>query len=281
MELRINEACKHPANFMYVWASDEFLKKIDSKYRSIIRLKRMNQTKVLRLSAEKYGKTLNDYTEAIRAAFIDAYGMTPAKALYVLADGGTVAGKNWDEGVYGIGAVLTFAGAPTVNGSEVTVDSETGHIFAGGVDITDMQDGLVYAQKGGKTVLYQLWSKPQEDNVVFMSQYSLGKYRAQQWTKGDAKFSAKTGKEQTAADSADLWGSIISSIQVFIEWIISLFAGTNTREQLTPANTLPSQYGDGFVQEAGFGTAGMIALACVAGGWLIFGNKKKKKSAQA
>ena len=284
MELTIESACKHPANFMYIWASDAFLAKIDSKHRSIIRLKRMNQNKLLALSAEKYGKTVKDYTEAIRAAFINAYGMTPASALDVLAAGGTVAGKNWAEGVYGIGATTnTFPGG--VDGQPVTVDATTGHIFLGTRDMTD-ESKTVYGQVNKETKATQLFSVPTgDDGVVYCSQYKkLGKkYVAYSYTGSDGVVHSPNGGEISASNSADIWGSIMESIQVFLTWIMSLFGGGTQRETLSAANTLPSQKSDGFVTEqAGMSTAGIIALLCVGGGALLYGGLgKKKKHAQA
>lgn len=284
MELRIQEAAKHPANFMYIWADDAFLNSIKPKYAKIISNKKYNQQYLLLLSARKYinkNAQVNDeyykqYTEAIRTAFIEAYGMTPAKALNVLAAGGTVAGKNWTEGVYGIGALLTGWAGAEVNGETVTCNTNTGHIFIGATDVTD-ESKTVYKEIGGKTVAFQLFSKDISGDV-YMTQYNKlqKKYGAYSWSDDHATYSAKTGAEVTASDSATVWSSVIESIQQFLLWIISLFTGQTQTETISPANTLPSQTEDGFVQEAGFGTAGIIALACVAGGALLYGGKKKK-----
>lgn len=106
MELTITQAQKNAANFMYIWADKkEFLQKIDKKYANIIEGKKLNQIKLLKLSAQKYGKSYEEYTDAIREAFIATYDVTPAEALVILAQGGSIAGKNWSEGVYGIGAL--------------------------------------------------------------------------------------------------------------------------------------------------------------------------------
>ena len=58
MELTITQAQKNAANFMYIWADEKnFLQKINRKYANIIRGKKANQIKLLKLSAQKYGKS--------------------------------------------------------------------------------------------------------------------------------------------------------------------------------------------------------------------------------
>ena len=278
IELTIAQACKNPQNFMYVWADEqEFLSRINPKYAAIIRGKKANQNKLLRLSAEKYNTTYDEYTTAIRQAFIDAYGMTPAAALVALAQGKTVAGKNWAEGVFGIGSTsTTFYGNP-----DLTVNTSNGHILKNGVDVTDTSK-TVYENIKGVATPYQLFYVD-TTGASYMSQYNktLKKYYAQSYTDPNLGItcSAKSGKQMSASDSATIWETVILSIQTFIDWLISLFGGNSNKDLITSANTLPDQKTDGFVQEAGFGEAGLIVLALVAGGTLLAtGSLKKKKN---
>ncbi len=282
IELTIQEACKHSADFMYVWADEQkFLNFINPKYATVIRSKKANQNKLLTLSAQKYGKSLKDYTDAIRAQFIADYGMTPAEALVVLAQGGQVAGKYWEVGMFGVGALHTgtFAGVQ-VNGQSVTVNEKTGHIFAGAEDITDTSI-IVYATIGKKTVAYQLFSKTVDNGKVFMSQYNktLKKYYAQTWSDAEgAQYNARTGSQSSTSDSADIWGNILLSLETFVNWLISLFGGSTERETINAGNTLPNQKADGFVSQAGLGEMGGILLALAAGGALLAGGVGKKKT---
>lgn len=277
MELTITQAQKNPANFMYIWADKkEFLQKIDKKYANIIEGKKLNQIKLLKLSAEKYGKSYEEYTDAIREAFIATYDVTPFEALVILAQGGTIAGKNWSKGVYGIGAIYvnTFTNYPSI-----TVRANDGHILNNGTDITDTSK-TVYTQINKNAVEYQLFAEM--DGVIFMSQYNKTKksYYAQSYSTATGKYSARTGNEINASDNADLWGSIIEGIQIFITWLMSLFGDKNEeRETINAENTLPNQKKDGFVQEAGFGGATTTLLLLVAGGALLAGgiNPKTKK----
>lgn len=277
MELTITQAQKNPANFMYIWADEKnFLQKINKKYANIIRGKKANQIKLLKLSAEKYGKSYDEYTDAIRHAFIDTYDVTPAEALVILAQGGSIAGKNWSEGVYGIGALYVNV---FTNNQAITVRESDGHILNNGTDITD-ESRTVYTTIKKQAVPYQLFATV--DDVIYMSQYNKTrkKYHAQSYSTAQGQYSARTGNEINTSDSADIWGTILSSIEIVVQWILSIFGGVTTnRETISAENTLPNQQEDGFVQEAGFGSATTTLLLLVAGGALLAGgiNPKTKK----
>lgn len=280
-ELTKQEACTAPASFMYIFATDEFLSYIEPKYANIIRGKRGNQVKILMLSADKYLGDKNkwtEYGEAIRSAFIEMYGMQPIEALSVLAQGGSVAGKNWSEGVYGVGATANIDFGKTVNGASVYCNSQDGHIYAGTTDITDTSK-TVYKTIKGQAIPYQLFSQ-ETDGMTFMSQYNKTRkqYDAQSYSTSDGEFSARTGAALTGINGGDIWGTIIMYLEKFVEWIISLFVkDEDKKEPISAANTLPSQTGDGFVQTAGMSTGAKIALALAAGGALLYGTTPSGK----
>lgn len=278
-ELTIEQACQHPADFMYIWADDQkFLPYIPKKYADIIRGKRANQRKILALSAEKFGTTEQAYTDAIREAFIDIYDHTPAEALIILAQGGSIAGKNWSEGVFGIGAVLSFSNNPNI-----LVDAKTGHIFNGGTDITD-ESKTVYGSVKGQ--VWPIQYVAQLDGITYMSNYNkvTKKYAAYTWSNAEGTYNAKSGSAFSPSQSSDIWGAIIASLDKFLNWLLQLFTGTSV-ETITAENTLPSQTNDGFVstEDGGFIEAGGILLALAAGGALIasgglkLGKKKARK----
>ena len=273
-ELTVQEACTQPANFMYLWADEQkFLRYIPAKHANVIRTKKANQIKLLKLSAEKTGDTFDKYVSEIQNAFVAAYGMQPYEALVVLAQGGQVAGKNWKEGVYGIGAVLTFAGH-----ADITVRETDGHILKNGADITD-ESKTVYATVSKKTMPYQLFGT--DGDITYMSQLNkvTKKYKAQSFSDANGSYNARTGSSINSSDQADIWGAILASLDKFIQWIISIFGGDTSRQTLTTTNTLPSQVGDGFVtNEASLDP--MIAVALLGGGAVLLGSgvfKKGKK----
>lgn len=294
IELTINEAKKHPASFMYVWANDKFLNAINPKHAKIIAMKKANQKKVLMLSADKYlggFDKVDQYYNAISSEFEKIYGMKPIEALLVLAQGGEVAGKNWDEGVYGVGAIRTneFKGVTASDGSSISVDATTGHIFYGNVDITD-ESMTVYSNVKGQVIPYQLFGKD-DFGYIYMSQYNktYKKYYAQSWTDDEGTaHKATTGNVSSASDGASIWGNINFDwdwIKNILNWLLSIFgiptipeAGSAQSDTLSADNTLPNQKGDGFVTDSNPLEAGAIFAALAAAGLLLSGGIKTKKS---
>lgn len=274
VELTIEQAKKAPANFMYVWADEQqFLSHIDKNSAAIIRAKKANQNKVLKLSADKYGSTVSAYTEAIRSAFIEYYGMTPAQALVTLANGGEVAGKNWAQGVYGIGAVKR---SNFYQNGNVTVDEKTGHIFYNGNDVTSTS-GIVYGRVKKDNAFPISYSAVIEGNT-YTSQYSktAKKYYAGSYATADGVKQNADGVTITASDSASVWESVLLSLEQFVQWIVSLFSGSSKTETINAGNTLPSQE-DGFVT-SGVSESSGILVAAIAAGMLLLGSDQDKKS---
>ena len=293
MEESLEQVKKHPASYLYVFVSNDFLNAIDPKHARIIRGKRANQQKLLAYTAENEYGSLDQYSRVVtdvRNAFKDIYGISPEQALYNLAIGKTVAGKNWNEGTYGVGATNTFS--KQINGQAVTVDAKTGHILCGGTDVTDL-DTIVYAEvgvgKNKKTVEYQLFSQTL-DGCVFQSQYRLGSYYAKRYSDAEGKVYNASGKETGNTDSASIWGDInldLSWFEKFINWILSLFgispmpplSNDESSSTISSANTAPNQKTDGFVSKAGTSETGVLLLCAAAAGYLLMGKKGKKYKA--
>lgn len=282
MELTIAQARSGSAGFMYIWADEnKFLRYIPKKYAKIIRGKKANQNKLIMLSAEKYNKKVSDYTQAIREQFIEDYGMTPAEALIVLAQGGTVAGKNWREGVFGIGKTINENGfGVEINDKPVVVNMETGEIMCGMKNLTDTTR-TVYKKVNGKVIPYQLFGYDNSgDDITFMSQYDskTKTYKSASWSNSEGTYSPE-GTPLTAKDGADIWGNVNNLLDKFLDWLLKLFGVDKDTQLISASNTLPSQTEDGFITKA---EAGGILLALAAGGALLassfFGNKKSDES---
>lgn len=286
VELTLDQAKKSPSCFMYLWADeDRLLRYMDKQSAAKIRVKKYNQIKLLQLSADKYKTSYETYMNAVRDAFEETYGMKPFAALVKLAQGGEVAGKNWKEGIYGVGSASftnTFAGITNGDGSKVTVDPANGHIMVSGKDVTDT-GRTVYQEINGSAKEYQLFYED-DFGYTYMSQYdkSTGKYYAESWSDDSgALHKASTGSLTNASDSASVWGNIelfMGKFQAILQWILSLFGidTSSTAEQLTAENTLPSQTQDGFVVGGGTLEAGGILVALAAGGLLLASSGKKK-----
>ena len=276
IELTIDQAKKHPFNFVYIWASDEYLSRINPKYAAVIRTKRANQNKLIYLSAEKFNTTEKAYTDAIRSQFIKDFGITPAEALVQLAQGKTVAGKNYAEGIYGVGSLSS-----SFKNTNVTVDKQTGYIEVNGKMVNDT-DQIYNTQKGSETGLYQHVYLDKTTGMTYVSQYNkiTKKWYAQSYSDSDGVMYKPNGNEMKNIDASTVWETTELSFDFFqkiINWILSLF-GVNSgsdKETLNSENTLPNQQKDGYTYTTGFGEAGMIALALVAGGAILMAPGKK------
>lgn len=265
LNLTKEQILQNPANFLYLFADEQlFLQRIDAKSASIIRAKKSNQQQVLvnAVTSANYNSAIDE----VRTAFTNIYGMSPEKALVTLANGGEVAGKNWAEGIYGVGAVKR---QDFVQNTSVKV-SEDGTITVNG---TAVQTTDTYGRgKKGATVAYTR-SYTDDNGNTFTAQYNklTGKYYALSYTTKEGEKQNADGKAISNADSSTIWCSVIESFQSFIEWLVSLFTGG--RQTITASNTLPTQQ-DGFVQESG---TGWYVVAALAVGALLYGMPKVGK----
>lgn len=286
VELTLSQARQNASCFLYIFAVKEYLVQIPLKYRTIIYKKQLNQRILLRLSAKKFlgsDEKYTEYEEVIYNAFIDQYGMEPIEALIRLANGENVAGKNWSEGVFGVGGTQT-----NFKGSDITVNPTTGYMQRDGKNLPVYD--TIYAQNadGTEGVAFQQFYYDEATGKRYMSECGKdGKWYAASYQDADGtKFSAK-GKVISDSESGSIWQSVNFSwddfkswIDKFVNWLLLLFnlpsfEDTNI-EKLTPENTLMNQKQDGFVQEAGFGEGAMILLALAAGGALLATSGKKK-----
>lgn len=232
----------NPANYLYMFASESFIKSLDSRSATIIAAKAFNQKKVI------INEVTNDGYEAARAelrqAIIDTYGMTPAKCLTELAAGHTVAGKNWNEGVYGV------SGANKLNtfsqDSSVTVDPNTGAISKAGTVVSSESTALIGTNKKHNNVIGYTYTD--ESGTCYTSQYNklTGKYYCGTRTDKDGVITKADGSKASNADMNSIWTSIISGLTDFLLSILDKLKIGPNETVLTDQNTLPSQK-DGFV----------------------------------
>lgn len=273
VELTIEQAKQKPEAFLYVWADEKaFLRYIDQKHANIIRGKKYNQNKVLRLSADKYGKSYEDYTNAIRQAMIDSYGYTPAQILVKLANGETVAGKNWEAGIYGVGKVSnSFAG------TAISVDPNSGKLLNNGVEIEGQT--AIFNKKG-----VSCWSATVDGKKYTSNYRKISKtYSAGQMIDSEGNTYNAFGNAVSSIDSSDFWESIIAAGDKLLNWILSLFGVNQNTELISTENTTPKQQEDGFTtntSEAGLGTVGIVLLGTAAAGALIYGTGGKSKKSK-
>ena len=295
IEMTIDEVRAQAANFMYITVNNNYLSCLEPKYQQIIWNKRNNQLKVLSLSAEKYygnpdpeGEPFKQYVKAVKDGFREAYGMDLNKALKKLALGETVAGKNYEQGVFGIGATksATFNGV-TIDDKQVSVDAETGQIVIDGYLMSSTN--IIGDNKKGDDLGRYQQVYVDDMGYTFVSQYNKSdrKWYAATWSSGmtGKTYKASNGKETAASQMGTVWEAISLQFEGFGDWLKSVIehllgmdTTSETGEPLSAKNTLPNQTADGFVYSDGSWTeAGGILLALAAGGALLTGGLMKKK----
>lgn len=264
-----------PIDFIYLWASDGFIAQLGSKAR-IIKEKKYNQYQTLWKIMVDNVKSNNsadlqdayiDWTNQIADAIKNTYGMTPAVILQKLAMGEDVLGKNWKQGIYGIGEVQsTFS-----QNSSVTVDGATGQIMVNGV----AADGQVpiYGSNGVVTG-YSYYDKTA--NAQFQSGVNAnGQYGAACYSNESGVQSATGGTfDQSTGSFWSNAANYIPLIQRVIEWLVSLF-GAGERVVLTRQNTVPEQ--TEWVEENN-GNGGLIAGGLALAGLALITMEKPKNN---
>lgn len=282
-KLTKQDALNYPANFLYVWAADSFLAQLDAKSASIIGSKRDNQKKLLFVLSNDSGDftKYNALVNEVRNSFITKYGKTPAEALVILASGGSIAGKNWKEGVYGIGAAgrNNFSQNP-----DITVDPETGEIYYKGVK----QDCTPVYKKDQITNQNAVI-----DGATYSSIYdkSTKRFYAYQYAPedGEAKYNASGEKVLFGNMTNDMWQDILGITSQWGDWLLGFLRAfqdifgwppkgqttetTATPPPLTTKNTAPNQKKDGFLFDQGTDW-GILAIVGVAAAALLFRRKK-------
>lgn len=264
-----------PIDFIYLWASDGFIAQLGSKAR-IIKEKKYNQYQTLWKIMVDNVKSNNsadlqdayiDWTNQIADAIKNTYGMTPAIILQKLAMGEDVLGKNWKQGIYGIGEVQsTFS-----QNNAVTVDGSTGKIMVNGV----AADGQVpiYGANGVVTG-YSYYDKTA--NAQFQSGVNAnGQYGAACYSNESGVQSATGGTfDQSTGSFWSNAANYIPLIQRVIEWLVSLF-GAGERVVLTRQNTVPEQ--TEWVEENN-GNGGLIAGGLALAGLALITMEKPKNN---
>lgn len=244
--LTMEDVLKSPTAFLYIFATDNFLSQLDNKTAKIISSKRRNQKQLLVSIVTSTG--YNDAVQKLSKAIQDAFGYTPARILIKLAEGETVAGKDWANGVYGVGATR-YEG---FSGTDITVDRTTGKIMQNGQEVAGQT--AVYGGSGKKS--YTTYTAT-VDGTVYTSQYKDGSYYAGNYTNSDGNTYSADGSETGLAGFSNIWSSISSFlpyISAIVKFVTSLFpdlygsTSMANRTYITASNTIPSQ-SDGFLTE--------------------------------
>lgn len=241
---------KCPIDYLYLWASDEFISQLGSKGK-IIKEKRYYQYQTLYKAVVENVKkdsaidsTYDQVTKEIAALIKDTYGLTPGQILVKLAMGEQVAGKDFKKGVFGVGST----NSTSFGNTGVTVDANTGNLMKNGAVLVDFSDTksstLIYGEDGipsgysavvdGKQ--YQVAISLDDDGTVLG--YSPVSYSDSNgvYNPDGSTFNSNTG---SFWQNANNYIPIINKILDWISSIVNSFFPNRT--YLTTENTVPLQ----------------------------------------
>ena len=275
----LSDIKKCPIDYLYLWASDEFISKLGSKAR-IIKQKKYNQYQALwktvvmnneSASADELQELYQQWTSEIASAIKDTYGYTPGEILVRLAMGQEVAGKNFKNGVYGVGDTPTTS---FVQNSSVQVNPLTGVVMQNGLP---MQNQTAVYGTDGSVIGYST----QVGGEQYQSYFVGGLYNALSFSNADGVQYANGGAFN--ASNASFWQNannympIINSVLSWLTSIVNSFFPNRT--VLTPENTVPVQTewvepedNTGLWIAGGFAVVGALLLTMKN----PFGGKSKK-----
>lgn len=278
-----SDLLKNPANFLYIFVTDGYLKYLSSDKSSVIKQKRANQIKYANTVCADNKVNFNTFKSDLSNKIKEVYGLTPNEILVKLALGYNVAGKNWAAGVFGVGDTGHVGYS---NDTSITVDGTSGKILQNGVEVGGQTPIYDTYGSGKKKTTYISGYSATVDGNQYTSQVSGTTYKTDSPVYYSSSYSTSDGAfnydgsayEQTNASS--IWSAIetyLPIIQKFFEWIASLF---NTK-LITANNTVPKQ------TEYTYSTGNssntdllLIGGAAVVGAFLLMsgdGGKKKKK----
>lgn len=240
------EILRVPVNFLYVYSNPQFealvKKYISSSAATTIARKRQNGITILKSAYSGTSNLQKAYTD-ISNAIVNQYGITPQVMLQKLLNGETVAGKNWQEGVFGIGETNVTAYKENPN---VLVDTDTGMLIDSGADTDDafLTGGTpIYKNKGvgkNKTTYISGYSYEIDGKVYTTKLAKDGKYYAYSYGNSEGMYSA-LGKQMESSDFSSVWENIETAVpflQKFIEWLASVFNINIVRQQdVTPSQS--------------------------------------------
>lgn len=275
----LSDIKKCPIDYLYLWASDEFISKLGSKAR-IIKQKKYNQYQSLwktvvmnneSASADELQELYQQWTSEIASAIKDTYGYTPGEILVRLAMGQEVVGKNFKNGVYGVGNTPTTS---FVQNSSVKVNPLTGVVMQNGLP---MQNQTAVYGRDGSVIGYST----QVGGEQYQSYFVGGQYNALSFSNSDGVQYANGGAFN--ASNASFWQNannympIINSVLSWLTSIVNSFFSNRT--VLTSENTVPVQTewvepedNTGLWIAGGFAVVGALLLTMKN----PFGGKRKK-----
>lgn len=269
----------NPANYLYIFASEEFLKQLDKRSQGILRAKAYYQNQLI-INAIGGNQNYEVAREELHQAIMDIYGMTPAQMLVDLAMGKTVGGKNWSEGIYGIGAIKKVNTFEGTGSNLVTVNPETGAISMNGVVVSTDSQAMIGTNKKHNNVIGYTYTD--STGTTYTSQYNkvTGKYYCGTQTGADGVVKLADGTVGSQADMNTVWAGVVSDAVDFLKNVLNKYLD---QIELAPGETiltekkaLPAQE-DGFVvTEEKAGAGWMLPVVAAGAAVALYAANKKK-----
>lgn len=256
---------KCPIDYLYLWASDEFIAQLGSKA-NIIKKKRYYQYQALYKAVidnvdkdSEIESTYNQWTKELATAIKNTYGLTPGEILVRLALGQQVAGKDFKSGIFGVGEAENVV-TDFVDDSGATVDSVSGRISVNGKLVATQTP--IYGADGTVTGYSALHKGKQYQSSKQGDQFGVLAY-------SDANGVYSATGSLLSNESCTFWqnaNNYIPMIEQILNWVTSLISSFfPNRTVLTPQNTVPVQTEWVEVENDNTGllVAGGVALAGV------------------
>lgn len=233
----LNKSLHSPQDFLYLFLDQKFLSLIDGNTAQIITQKRANQIKYLHTLIQETGEdaTVNftKYQTKIEQKLWEDFGKSPQKMLECLANGETIAGKNFKEGVYGVGQIYT----PNFVTSGYTTNTANGKILYNGAEVQNQTP--IYALSNNDVQVFG-WSAMGVDGNQYQS-YNLGQgYSAYAQSNMNGAITAISASGSGGANTANVWCQILNYLPMILN-IISWLMNLSSEKFLNARNTRPSQ----------------------------------------
>ena len=284
-DVKCVDILEEPIAFLYIFIDDfykmnpvvPFLEMLDAKHRAIIASKAENQKVMCRnvYMDENNGSTtgLQNFYLQIKNKIYDQYDMYPTEILLRLAYGENVAGKDWNNGVYGVGETKQYYKNfknVTKAGEDLSqlIVGNNGELYAGRGNVTANQ--TIYGEDG-KPIGYQYKYK----DLSITTQLINGN-----WYAGTVGAAAKSkqynadGTKFLSSNASSIWQSLgtylpyVGLILSLLSWLFSSFKSNSfsTGNLFNTTNTFPNQTMDwSDKSDEGMTTSDLLLLAAAAG----------------
>ena len=267
---------KSPMDFVYIFVTKDYLTRIaqvfSPSHATNIESKYKNAMRAVSAWGKENSLSYEKAKAEVKKLIIDQYGITPGEVLVKMANGEMIAGKDFKNGVYGVGDTpqLTFSQNPSA-----VVDPTSGKISFGDNSPEALWQTI---NQQGKTV---------EMNYTFMGNTYTSRYdpRSGQFianTYGDKNgMQFANGTTYTPSKASSVWENLNTALPIIkdcLTWAAQFVPDVLGKFiPITTANTVPQQ-SDYYVESGSPKTAtfGVIG-ALLIGGLLLSGGIKPKK----